>query len=81
MDEVKLMQVIYCTKKRRGSGKTIDSPIRIVKEIFTTEGELLAENDSNGNFTIENLWSFALWTKANDDMREGCIDRWLARGL
>lgn len=42
-DTVCVMEVIVCTKKRRGNGK--DDPIRIITEVFTKEGELIAEHD------------------------------------
>jgi hypothetical protein len=60
MDEVKVMQVIYCTKKRRGSGRDETSPVRAIREILTTDGELLAERDPCGGYTREELISFAL---------------------
>ena len=60
MDEVKVMQVIYCTKKRRGSGRDETSPVRAVTEIFTPEGELIAEKDPCGGYTREDLINFAL---------------------
>jgi len=43
MDEVFVTEVIICTKQRRGNG--IDDPIRVITEIFTMEGELIAEYD------------------------------------
>lgn len=44
IDNVKVMQVIVCTKKRRGKGVT-DDPIRMITEIFTLDGDLIAEHD------------------------------------
>ena len=35
---------IVCTKKRRGKG-TPEDPVRVITEIFTTDGELVAEHD------------------------------------
>lgn len=43
MDQVFTEEVIICTKKRRGNGK--DNPIRVVLEVFSKNGELIAEND------------------------------------
>lgn len=43
MDSVCVMEVIVCTKTRRGNG--IDDPIRIITEVFTKEGVLIAEYD------------------------------------
>lgn len=44
MDECKVMQVIYCTIKRKGSGHG-KNPIRVITQIFTLDGKLLAEID------------------------------------
>ena len=46
MDTVKQVEVIICTKKRRGTGGTSD-PIRVITEVFTLDGELIAEYDPN----------------------------------
>lgn len=43
MDEVFVKEVIICTKERRGNGK--DDPIRVILQVFTKEGELIAESD------------------------------------
>ncbi len=43
MDEVKVIEVIFCTKQRRGDG--IITPVRVVTEIFSTAGNLMATND------------------------------------
>lgn len=42
-DLVFTMEVIICTKKRRGNGT--DDPIRVVTEVFSKDGELIAEYD------------------------------------
>lgn len=64
MDEVKLMQVIYCTKERRGDGKSDISPVRAITEVFTTDGELIAEKDPCGGYSREDMISFALHYKS-----------------
>lgn len=43
MDRVFVAEVIISTKKRRGNG--IDDPIRVITEVFTKEGTLIAEHD------------------------------------
>lgn len=43
MDKVFTMEVIICTKERRGNGE--DDPIRVITEVFTKDGELIAEYD------------------------------------
>ncbi len=42
MDEVRQIEVIICTKKRRGVSP---DPIRIITEVFTLDGKLIAEYD------------------------------------
>lgn len=58
MDEVKVIQVIYCTKHRRGDGTSENDPVRIIPEIFTLEGEKIMENDSERKFTRQDLKDF-----------------------
>lgn len=43
IDNAKLIQVICTTLTRRGNGKT--TPIRVVTQYWSIEGELLAEVD------------------------------------
>lgn len=57
VDEVKLIQAIYCSKKRVGKGSEL-SPIAISVEIFDTEGVLLAENNPLIKYTDEDLINF-----------------------
>lgn len=45
MDEVKVMKVIVMTKTRRGGDKNTKDPIRVITEIFTLDGEKIAEYD------------------------------------
>ena len=59
MDEVKLIEVIYCTKKRRGEGVKND-PIRIVTEVFQKDGTLIAEYDPHKIYTTKNMIDFAI---------------------
>lgn len=44
MDTVKVVQLIETTLTRRGDG-TKEEPIRIVKQFWTFDGELVAEVD------------------------------------
>ena len=45
MDNAKLITVIVTTLTRRGTGKTSDSPIRVVTQYWSLDGALLAEVD------------------------------------
>lgn len=44
MDECKIIEVIKSTLLRRGKG-TEESPVRIITQYWTKEGELLFEKD------------------------------------
>jgi hypothetical protein len=44
-DQVFVQEVIICTIRRRGEGKSADDPIRVITEIFTKEGIKIAEHD------------------------------------
>ena len=65
MDEVKLMKVIYCTTRRRGKGTELD-PVRIVREIYSTDGKILAEYDSEMVFTKSDMCGFAMFVAGSD---------------
>ena len=45
MDNAKLVTVIVTTLTRRGTGKTSDSPIRVVTQYWSLDGDLLSEVD------------------------------------
>lgn len=44
-DYARVVQVIETRLERRGSGKDVTSPIRIITQYWSLEGELLAEVD------------------------------------
>ena len=45
MDTAVLMECIVTTIARRGDGVSTDSPIRVVTQVWTKEGALIAERD------------------------------------
>ena len=45
MNKVFCEQVIISTKEKRGDGKVYEDPVRCITQVFTTEGELIAEYD------------------------------------
>lgn len=45
MDQAKVIQVVVTTLTRRGSGQEASSPIRIVTQYWSLDGDLLAEVD------------------------------------
>ena len=84
MDEVKLMQVIYCTKKRSGNGIEND-PIRRVTEIFDTDGNLLADKDPFKVYSRIDMIEFAKFivkdhSKGITSIPE-LLDRWVINEL
>lgn len=52
MDLVIIQEVIICTKKRRGDG--INDPIRVITEVFTKDGKLIAEHDPINQTPLSN---------------------------
>lgn len=48
-DYARVIQVIETTLERRGDGKSMSSPIRIVTQYWSFDGELLAEVDPCAN--------------------------------
>jgi hypothetical protein len=57
---VKVEKVIRCSEKKRGTGEDVTSPVRIVEEVYTLDGELIAENDPLGGFTTEDIGEFLI---------------------
>lgn len=64
---IQVKEVIITDISRRGNGHDRTSPIRTVLEVYTKDGELLAINDSQGNYTIEQLFGFARLCRANPE--------------
>ena len=67
MDEIKVMQVIYSTKQRRGEGVELD-PIRCITEIYDFNGNLIAENDCAKIYTLKEMVSFALFVSKEEHL-------------
>jgi len=65
MDQTKVISVIYCTKKRAGTGVKLD-PIRQVTEIFSFDGQLIADHDPDMIFTKKDMANFALFVAKSD---------------
>jgi hypothetical protein len=47
MNYARQIQVIETRLTRRGSGKSFDDPVRVIKQYWSLEGELLAEVDES----------------------------------
>lgn len=75
MTEVK--ELIVTDLSRRGSGKNELSPVRSVLEVYSKNGELLAINDSQGNYAIEDLIAFGKFCASKTDMSiEDLFKKW-----
>jgi hypothetical protein len=78
MKDIKVIQVIYCEKERRGEGKAPYDPIRVIPQVYTLDGELIMENDSELVFTKQDLMFFASYnvgTKDPNQIHEN-FDQW-----
>jgi len=59
MKDVYMQEVIICHMGRRGNGTPID-PVRAITEVFTKDGELIADHDpSPSTFVAFDLVHFA----------------------
>jgi hypothetical protein len=75
------MELIVTDEARKGSGKDAASPIRRVTQVYTKAGELVAEADSDGTYTIEDMVSFVSYLRANlDQVRDTMTDVSMAQG-
>lgn len=55
MSEVKIIKLIYCAKERRGTGADIYDPIRIVRQLYTEEGDLFMEDDPFAKYSPKDM--------------------------
>ena len=70
--EVECKEVIITSLLRRGKGIE-GSPVRCITQVYTKDGELIAEHDPfPGTFTPEDMRQFARWCCSEDLMGE-CI--------
>ncbi|GAB2770858.1 hypothetical protein GCM10027275_11960 [Rhabdobacter roseus] len=63
---IEVKEVIVTDMNRRGDGKT--SAVRRVLEVYTKEGILLANMDSMGNFSIEQMLDFGQFCRNNSGL-------------
>lgn len=52
-------EVIITQLARKGSGKDQNSPVRILTQVYEKSGELIAEFDPNGCYSLEDMLAFA----------------------
>lgn len=65
---IQVKELIVTDLSRKGTGKDEISPVRTVLEVYTTDGELVASNDSLGNYTVEDLYSLTAFCLANKEL-------------
>lgn len=65
---VEVKEVVVTDLARRGSGKDELSPVRSVLEVYSKEGQLIALHDSLGNYSLEDLISFATLCRQKTDL-------------
>ena len=65
---IKVDQFIFNSNTRRGDGGTF--PVRIVEEVFTFDGKLVAELDPFGSITIEQVYEFLKWHYKDTDNKK-----------
>lgn len=67
MNEVKCVEVIISSLTRRGTGDSSLSPVRCVTQVFTKDGQFIAENDpfTDDKFVLMDMVHFARYCIAN----------------
>jgi hypothetical protein len=65
---IQTQELIITDLSRRGNGQNETSPIRTVVEIYTKDGQLLASNDSRGNYTVEQMIEFGKICQAKKEL-------------
>ncbi len=80
--DVQCVEVIISKQLRRGSGKSNRSPIRAITQVFTKNGDLIAEHDPcPENFTPSDLVKFAQYLELNKIIPKSIgtihVDQWL----
>lgn len=80
IDTVQAQEVIICTKARRGKGVTLD-PIRVITEVFTKDGQLIAEHDPSPNtFTADEVLRFARYAQDIPRLTVDDLMSWVVNG-
>lgn len=68
MNNARVEEVIICDLKLEGNcnGNTAN-PARIVTQVFSKSGEIIATNDPYGNFTIDDIARFGWLVRAPEN--------------
>jgi len=67
-NSVEVKELIVTNFAKRGSGKDETSPVRTILEIYTKDGKLMACNDGQGNYSVEDLIAFGKFCASNTDL-------------
>lgn len=65
---IQLLELIVTDLTTKGNGKELSSPVRKILEIYSKDGILMAFNDSQGNYSIEDLISFGKFCILKKDL-------------
>jgi hypothetical protein len=65
---VQVKELVVTNLSRKGTGKNELSPIRSVFEVYSKDGDLLAINDSQGNYSVEDLIAFGKFCMSKTDL-------------
>jgi hypothetical protein len=74
---IQVKELIVSDLSRKGTGQNQLSPIRSVFEVYSKEGDLLAINDSLGNYSVEDLISCGTFCMSKNDVPiEDLFKKW-----
>lgn len=65
---IQVKELVVSDLSRKGTGLNELSPIRSVFEVYSKEGDLLAVNDSQGNYSVEDLIAFGIFCLSKKDL-------------
>lgn len=67
-------ELIVTDLARRGDGKSAASPVRIITQVYEKSGEMIAEHDPLGSFSVEDLAALEAFLAE----KKGSLTEWLA---
>lgn len=80
MKEIEVKEVVISNIARRGKGVKGD-PIRVVMQIFSKDGELIAENDPcKPSLSKQDLIEMMVWVESESNgraLKSSDIEKWL----
>lgn len=65
---IHVKELVVTDLSRKGTGQNELSPIRSVFEVYSKDGNLLAMNDSLGNYSVEDLVAFGKFCMSKKDL-------------